>query len=111
MKKSVFTAIANYVATHDVPELASVRDEILAEFEKNEAKAQVNRDLYAEAHDVVMKVMDSTPRTITEIYELCAPDLPDGFSKSKIQYAMREYWAGEVVKVENPKGANEYRIK
>lgn len=111
MKKSVFTAIANYLSTHDVPELASVRDEILAEYEKNEAKAQVNRNLYAKAHDVVMNVMDSTPRTIAEIFDLCEADLPEGFSKSKIQYAMREYWKDEVVKIENPKGANEFRLK
>ena len=108
MKKSTLNAIATYIASHDIPELATVRDEILAEFEKNEAKAQANREIYAEAHDVVLSVMDSTPRTIAEIYDMCSTELPEGFGKSKVQYAMREYWSGEVVKVENPKGANSY---
>ena len=108
MKKSVFTAIVNYVATHDIPELAGVRDAILDEFKRNEDKAQANRDLYAEAHDAVMAVMDATPRTVGEIYELCADTLPDGFTKSKVQYGIREYWKDDVMKIENPKGANTY---
>lgn len=108
MKKNTLTAIANYLRNHDIPELADAASDIFAEIAKNEEKAQKNRDLYAEARDTVINVMDETPRTVAEIYELCADNLPEGFSKSKVQYAMREYWKDDVVKIENPKGANTY---
>ena len=57
---------------------------------------------YASAHDAVMGVLaDATkPVTVAEIYESCQADLPEGFSKNKIAYALRTYWTDEVVKTE-----------
>ena len=108
MKKTTMTAIYNYLSKNDIPELADAFADIKAEFAKNEAKAQANRELYAEAHDVVMEALGYDPITIADLYEKCADVLPEGFSKSKVQYAMREYWKDEVVKIENAKGANTY---
>ena len=36
-------------------------------------------------------------------------ELPEGMTKSQVQYALINYWAGEVVKIENAKAANQYR--
>ena len=107
MTKNAMMTLVNFLSNNDIPELADVKAEILAQYAKNEEKAQVNRDLYAQAHDVVMGVIDDTPRTVAEIYDACKEDL-NGFSKSKIQYALRAPWADEVVKIENAKGANQY---
>lgn len=108
MTKNTMMTLVNYLTNNDIPELATVKEEILAQYAKNEEKAQANRDLYTQAHDVVMSVMDDTPRTVAEIYEACEDELPEGFSKSKVQYAMRALWSDEVVKIENAKGANQY---
>lgn len=86
----------------------AARDAVNAELVKNEEKAQANRELYAQAHDVVMNAIDNTPRTVAEIYDACASNLPKDFSKSKVQYGLRTPWANEVKKIENAKGPNQY---
>ena len=106
MKKATMTAIANYIK--NVPELATEYAELAAELNKNEAKAQANRELYATAHDVVMAHLDATPVTVADLYASCEDELPDGFSKSKVQYALSNYWADEVVKHDNGKKAYTY---
>ena len=108
MTKNTMMTLVNYLTNNDIPELADVKAEILAQYAKNEEKAQANRDLYAQAHDVVMGVIDETPRTVAEIYEACEDELPEGFTKSKLQYALRASWSSEVNKIENAKGANQY---
>ena len=101
MKKATMNAIVNYINTNAVEELYEVRDELIAELNKGEAKAQANRDLYAEAHDIVMGALSTeTPATIGELYEEIAEDLPEGFSKGKVQYAITRMWIDEVVKHE-----------
>lgn len=106
MKKNTMTAIAAYIK--NVPELANEYAELAAELAKNEEKAQANRDLYAAAREIVLSHLSDTPVTAAELYEVCADELPEGFSKSKIQYALRELWAADVVKHDNGKKAFTY---
>ena len=112
MKKNTMQTLVAFLATQtELPaDVAIAADEMRAELAKNEAKAQANREAYSAAHDVVMAHVTNTPQTVAEIFTACETELPDGFSKSKVQYALLNYWADEVVKIENPKGANEYRL-
>jgi len=105
MKKNTLRTVADYI--RNIPELAAESAELDAELAKGEDKARANRELYATAHDVVMSVLTEKPMTIAEWFAACADNLPDGFTKSKMQYAVREYWAAEVVKIEGK--VNEYR--
>lgn len=107
MKKNSLRNIANYIA--NVPELATEYAELTAELSKNEEKANTNRALYDNAKNVIMRYLDSGLTTVSELWEKVKDELPEGFTKSKMQYAMINYWTDEVVKVENPKGANQYR--
>ena len=101
MKKATMNAIVNYINDNAVEELFPIRDELVAELGKGEAKAQANRDLYAEAKDIVLGALPTeTPVTIGELYEEIADALPEGFSKGKVQYAITRMWASEVVKHE-----------
>ena len=109
MKKSTMETLRNYLNANNIPELAAVKDEINAEFEKNAAKAEANRELYAEAREVVMRVLSDVPLTVAEIWEKVEDQMPEGFTKGKVQYALRETWAADVVKVEAAKGPNSYR--
>ncbi len=76
----------------------------LARLEKLDArkaeKQAAQGATYEAAHDVVMAVFEDTtePLTVADIYESCEGKLPDGFTKNKLAYALRAYWADEVVK-------------
>ena len=77
--------------------------EILAEFEKEinrTAEAKQAKDaLYAEAKSIVLDAMDA-PATIGEIFEAVKGDLPEGFTKGNLQYAITRLWKDEVDKTE-----------
>ena len=105
MKKNTLRVIANYI--RNIPELANESAELDAEIAKDESKVQANRELYANAHDVAMAVLTDKPMTIAEWFAACEDKMPNGFTKSKMQYAVHEYWAPEVVKIEGK--VNEYR--
>jgi len=77
--------------------------EILAEFEKeinrNAEAKQAKETLYAEAKPIVLGAMDA-PATITEIYEAIEDELPEGFTKGNLQYAVTRLWKDEIEKTE-----------
>lgn len=82
-----------------------MKGELETELNRNVKRAQANRELYAEAHDVVMNGLANAvaPVTVTELYEEIREQLPEGFKKGKVQYALLHYWDKEVVKIEgNP---------
>lgn len=100
MKKASLQSLVNYLDGQTVDNIAEIRDEIVAELAKGQAKAQANRDMYASAKGVILGALTDTPVTISELYDEIASELPDGFSKSKVQYAVTRLWADEVMKVE-----------
>ena len=77
--------------------------EILAEFEKelnrNAAVKQEKEAMYAKAKPIVLSVMDA-PATITEIFEAIEGELPEGFTKGNLQYAVTRLWKNEIEKTE-----------
>ena len=102
------TLISYFAQQNFLPSnVADAVDEMKAELAKNEAKAQANRDLYATAHDVVIGALTDKPVTLAELWEAVKGTVPEGMTKSKVQYALRELWATEVVKIEGK--VNEYR--
>ena len=111
MKKSTMQSLVSYIDSNAIAELADVRAEIVAELTKGEAKAQANRDLYAEAHDVVIEAMShlTAPATIAELYDEVANALPEGMTKGKMQYAVTRLWVDEIVKTEGK--VNTYSLR
>ena len=79
--------------------------EILAEFEKelnrNAAVKQEKETMYAKAKPIVLGVID-VPATIAEIFEAIEGnvDLPEGFTKGNLQYAITRLWKDEIEKIE-----------
>ena len=103
MKKATMNTILSLISTIDTPEAEEVRAEITAELNKGAEKAEANRQLYDAAKAVVMDALGETPVTINELYEEVEGDLPEGFSKGKVQYAITRLWADEVKRIEgNP---------
>ena len=82
--------------------IAEMKGELEKELNRNAERAQANRELYASVHDIVMNgfAVAEKPITIAELYEEIADELPKGFSKGKVQYAITNLWANELVKTE-----------
>ena len=98
MKKSTMKAILSYLNGETLTNLDEIRAEIENELNRGVEKANANRALYDEAKGVVLANLSDTPVTIAELYEQIADQLPDGFTRSKLQYAMGNLWT-EVEKI------------
>ena len=109
MKKVSLQSLVSYLtSTGALPE---IRDEIVAELAKGEAKAQANRDLYAEATPIVLGALASAtaPVTIGELYDEIKDVLPEGFAKGKVQYLVTRVLTDKVTKIEGK--VNTYTLK
>ncbi len=98
MKKSTIAVLVSYLDGATLTNLDEIRDELQAELDKGAEKAAANRALYDAAKDAVLAGLTDTPVTIAELFEAVADTLPEGFTRSKMQYAISNYWADEVVK-------------
>ena len=107
MTKNMMKSLVAYLNGETVTNIAEIKASLEAELAKGEAKAQANRELYAAAHDVVIGALTDKPVTLAELWEAVKDAVPEGMSKSKVQYALRELWAAEVVKIEGK--VNEYK--
>ena len=112
MKKNVFEMVVALVNGREVADMNTLREEINAEWNKMVGKAQEKASVYDAAKPVVLNALRNatSPMTVKEIYEACESDLPADFSTNKINYALREYWADEVVKDSSGK-VNTYTAK
>lgn len=111
MTKNTLNALVNYLNGATVDNLDEIKAELEKELARGEEKAQANRELYAQAHDIVMDGLSrfNTPITVSDLYGEIENELPDGFSKGKVQYALTHYWESEVVKTEGK--PNAYALK
>jgi len=104
MKKNTMMTLVSYLnAQNFLPsDVADACDELKAELNRGAEKAQKNRDLYEAVKPIVFEGLRvaHNPVTIGELYEEIKDELPAGFSKSKVQYAVTRLWKGELVKVE-----------
>ena len=80
------------------------KDAIMAEL-----NAEVNRGAEAKAQKwaeydavkpVVLDALSDTPVTIAELYDAVRDELPDGFTRGKLQYAVTKLWVDEIVKID-----------
>ena len=105
MKKATMNTILSLISTIDTPEADEVRAELTAELSKGQAKADANRQAYAEMHDAVIEAIRvaGVPVTAQEIADAT------GISRGKIVYGLTKLWTAEVVKDSTGK-ANTYAL-
>lgn len=84
--------------------------EVTAEWKKNQAKSEANAKTYAAAKEPVFEVLDSTPKTVKEIFA-AATGLPEGFTANKIQWALLNLWNDEAKAIDNGKNPKTYILK
>ncbi len=111
MKKSTMIALVSYLNGATVDNLDEIKAELEAELNRNAEKAAANRELYESAKPVVFEGFRriGIPTTIAELYEEIKGELPQGFSKSKVQYAVTRLWSDEIVKTEGK--TNTYTVR
>ena len=104
MKKTSLQSLVTLLT--DTGALPEVKAEIEAELSKGKAKADANRELYAEYHDKVIAALSVANAPVT------AQDLADEtkIARGKIVYGLTKYWADEV-EVDSTGKANTYRLK
>ncbi len=99
----MLTLVTYLTAQNGLPsDVADAADELKAELNRGAEKAQKNRELYESVKPIVfngLKVANN-PVTIAELYEEIKTELPEGFGKSKVQYAVTRLWIDELVKHE-----------
>ena len=100
MKKATLSAIYSALLDSGYESTDPIMEEISKELNRGEAEKARNAELYEQAKPFVLGVLSDTPVTISEIYDEIANDLPEGFTKGKVQYAITRLWADEVTKVE-----------
>jgi hypothetical protein len=95
-------------------EIVTNIDEITAELEAELNKAAIAKAEkaagYDAAWDAICAVFAQTtaPLTVAEIFEQAENDLPEGFTKGKVQYGLTHNWADKIVKIEGK--PNTYRL-
>ena len=109
MKKSTLENLCNYLNGDNTVDVATLRAEVTAEYDRVTAKSRANTALYNAAHDVVMECAEwDTPMTVKDLWPLVEAAMPADFTPSKLQYAFREKWADEVQRHDNGKDAYKY---
>ena len=109
MTKNTMNTILSLIATIDTPEAEAVRNELTAELNKGAERKAQTAELYESVKPIVFGALSETPVTIGELYAEVEDILPEGFTKSKLQYAVTRLWKDEVTKVEGK--VNSYAIK
>ena len=109
MKKATMNAIIRYINDNAVETLYEIRDELVAELNKGAEEKAKNAELYEQAKAVVMNGLALTDKAVPlcELYEAVADDLPEGFTKGKLQYAVTRLWKDDIVRIEGK--VNTYR--
>ena len=98
MKKATLSTIYDALKSIDFdPEVLA---EVEKELTKGDAEKAKNAEVYEQAKPIVLGALSDTPVTLGELYDEVANELPEGFTKGKVQYAITRLWANDVTKVE-----------
>ena len=109
MKKATMNAIIATLNAIDFENKDAIMAELNAEVNRGvEAKAAKTAE-YDAVKDVILGALTETPATIAEIFDAVKDELPQGFTRNKVQYAITRLWADEVAKFEGK--PNTYAIK
>jgi len=100
MKKSTLSAIYSALLDSGYESTDPIMEEISKDLNKGEAEKAQKAEAYEVAKPIVLGALTDTPVTIGELYDEIADELPEGFTKGKVQYAITRLWVDEVTKTE-----------
>ena len=100
MKKSTMNAIAAVLASVDFENKSAILDELNAEINKGADKRAAKVAEYENVKEIILAPLDEAIMTVSELYEAVKDELPEGFTRGKVQDALTNLDADEVVKHE-----------
>ena len=98
MKKSTISTIYDILTSVDFEGKTEVMTDLYNEIHRNDNKRDAAAVEYAAALPVVLSVFEQTdvPVTASEIYEAIGGNLPDGFTKGRMQYGLSKVWTDRI---------------
>lgn len=110
MKKNTYVAIVSLLADMDFENKEAIMDELYTEINRGAVEKARKADEYQGAWTAVRDVLESTtaPLTANEIFESAQKNLPEGFTRGRVQYGLTHTWKDAVVKIEGK--PNTYRL-
>ena len=108
MKKSTMNAIATLLkdllnepvdCLYDHDEVSAILAEVNAEINKGADKRAAKDAEYYEVRETILGGLSDTPVTLAELYESIKDELPEGFSRNKVQYAIVNLYKDAVEKI------------
>ena len=101
---TIYTALTNYGFADE-----AVLTELYNEIHRNDKAKAEKASVYEVAKPIVFAqfALTTAPLTVAELWEAVEDEVPEGFTKGKLSYALTHTWADEVVKVEGK--VNAYR--
>ena len=106
MKKATYIAIKTALTNFGYSD-ADILAEIDKEINRGEEKKAANAKAYEGVHDLIVGNLTNTPCTCAELYDAIKDQLPSGFERGKVQYALTHRGEDEIVKIEG--SPNTYR--
>ena len=102
MTKNTMNAIYSVLSGADFEGKAEVMAEVEKELNRGVAEREAKAAMYEAARPVVFEAMRiiGSPATVADIYTEAQKELPEGFTKNKVQYGLLHYWNDAVVKTE-----------
>lgn len=92
MKKSSLISILSLLNGETIAEPDTIKAEIEAELAKGKAKADANREMYAQYHTQVLEALRLAGKPVS------AQDIATEtkIARGKVVYGLKNYWAAEV---------------
>ena len=111
MKNSTMNAIYTTLTSVDFENKTAIMDELYNELHRNDDAKNARLAEYESACDAVMEAIRvaGVPVSVADIFAEAQKSLPEGFTKNKVSYGLRNYWKDKVV-VESGK-VNLYSLK
>lgn len=111
MTKNTMNAIVAALTNVDFEGKAEVMAELEKELNRGAAEREAKAAMYETARPVVFEAMRTigAPATVADIFAEAEKELPEDFTKNKVQYGLLHYWNDAVVKTEGK--VNMYAVK
>lgn len=110
MKNSTMNTIYTTLNTINFEGKEEVMQELYNELHRNDRVKEEKANAYAVAWETIKTTInDLGAPTLSEIWDCCKENLPDGFTKSKVSYGLTHYWKDYVNKIEGK--VNMYQLK
>lgn len=97
MKKVTLETIYNTLKTMDYD--ADILAELETEINRGATEKAQRMAGYEDVREIILNALTDTPATCTEIFDAIENQLPEGFTRGKVQYALTHLWQDEIVKV------------